>query len=129
MVAGGGMALLQAADALDKPAADRTGDERTGIEIAHAACAAPICRIAQNAGREGTVVLAELADQPAGKGYDAARDRYVDLFEAGIVDPLRVVRTAIEAAFSVAGTTLLTEAGVTKAREAAEVSEGGGDDL
>ncbi len=114
MVAGGGMALLEASEAIERLAESLSGDERLGALIACNACAAPAAQIAENAGTGGAVVLSRLADLPAGTGYDAARDRYVDMFEAGIVDPLSVVRSAAEAAFSVAGTALLTEAGVMK---------------
>ena len=114
MVAGGGMALLEASATLDELAENLPGDERLGVQIAKRACAAPAAQIAENASKGGAVVLARLAELPDGMGYDAARDRYVDMLEAGIVDPLSVVRTAVEAAFSVAGTALLTEAGVMK---------------
>jgi len=117
MVAGGGMALLEASATLDELAENLSGDERLGVQIAKRACAAPAAQIAENAGKRGAVVLARLAELPDSMGYDAAQDRYVDMFEAGIVDPLSVVRTAVEAAFSVAGTALLTEAGIMKPDE------------
>ena len=114
MVAGGGMALLRASVALDELVDTLEGDERLGVQIAQRACTAPAARIAENAGKEGSAVLARLVELDSGTGYDAARNRYVDMFEAGIVDPLRVVRTAVNAAFSVAATTLLAEVGVSK---------------
>ncbi|MBQ6455179.1 MAG: molecular chaperone GroEL [Eggerthellaceae bacterium] len=114
MVAGGGMALLNASSALEELAKKREGDERLGVQITARACTAPAAQIAENAGKKGAVVLARLAELPDGIGYDAVLDRYVDMFEVGIVDPLSVVRTAVEAAFSVASTALLTEAGVMK---------------
>lgn len=98
MVAGGGTALLEASAALGKLADGLSGDERLGAQIAERACAAPAAQIAENASKGGAVVLARLAELPSGMGYDAAQDCYVDMFEAGIVDPLSVVLTAVEAA-------------------------------
>ena len=123
VVAGGGMALLNASAALEELAASLEGDVRLGVQIAARACTAPTARIAENAGKPGSVVLAHLADRADGFGYDAAHDRYVDMLGAGIVDPLSVVRTAVEAAFSVAGTALLTEAGVLKPKAEKESSD------
>ena len=121
MVAGGGMALLEASAALDELAENLSGDELLGVQIAKRACAAPVAQIAENSSKKGGVVLAHLTELSYGYGYDAAQDRYVNMLEAGIVDPLSVVRTSVEAAFSVAGTALLTEAGIMKseAREGA----------
>ena len=114
MLPGGGTALLRAAASLANLEESLQGDERLGAQVARRACGAPVAQIADNAGAASAVVLARLAELPAQVGYDAALDRYVDMFEAGIVDPLTVVRSALEAAFSVAGTALLTEAGVTQ---------------
>lgn len=112
IVAGGGMALYDAARAAAPKVEAMTGDELRGAHIALAACSAPARQIADNAGAEGAAILAKLAEQEPGVGYDAARGRFADMHAAGIVDPLRVTRSALEAAFSVAGTALLTEAGV-----------------
>ena len=113
VVGGGGSALLSLVPDLEALGATLEGDERTGVSIAAAACKAPVMRIAENAGANGHVVVERLSDQPAGMGFDAARGAYVDMSEAGIIDPLRVTRSALSAAFSVAETLLLTEVGVT----------------
>ena len=113
VVSGGGSALLALAPRLEELADTLDGDERTGVRIAIAACEAPAIRIAENAGANGLVVVETLRDRPAGTGFDAAHGTYVDLFEAGIIDPVRVTRSAVDAAFSVAETLLVTEAGVT----------------
>ena len=99
---------------LEKLASKLTGDERTGVEVAIEACKAPAKQIAENAGKDGTATVVKILEQPSGVGYDAATDTFVDMMKAGIIDPLRVTRSALEAAFSVAGTALLTEAGVHK---------------
>ena len=117
VVAGGGTALLELVPTLEEFAASLEGDERTGAHIAIEACRAPALRIAENAGKNGSVIIEKLAESPAGMGYDASSDRYVDMFEAGIIDPVRVTRSALEAAFSVAETLLVTEAGVTPVKD------------
>ncbi|MBO4353203.1 MAG: chaperonin GroEL, partial [Eggerthellaceae bacterium] len=90
------------------------GDERLGAGVALEACKAPARQIADNAGAEGAAVLDRMAELSRGIGYDAAHGRFINMFEAGIIDPLRVTRSALDAAFSVAGTTLLTEVGIVK---------------
>ncbi|MBQ9068058.1 MAG: molecular chaperone GroEL [Eggerthellaceae bacterium] len=117
VVPGGGVALLNAVPALEEMAGTLRGDEAAGVRVAADALQAPVRQIAENAGLDGGVVLAGLASSPAGTGYDAKRGAFVDMVEAGIIDPLRVTRSALEAAFSVAGTALLTEVGVTKEGE------------
>ena len=114
VVPGGGTALFDAAVTLECEGLPETlvGDERFGAQAALKACKAPAAQIAANAGREGAAVLARLAEMSRGTGYDAARDRYVNMVDVGITDPLRVTRSALDAAISAAGTTLLTEAGV-----------------
>jgi chaperonin GroEL len=124
VVAGGGVALLTVVPALEELARGLEGDERTGVRIAIGACQAPLLRIAANAGASGLVVVERLRDAPAGTGYDASRNRYVDMLEAGIIDPVRVTRSALEAAFSVAETLLVSEAGVTPVKgEAPSLAE------
>ncbi len=113
VVAGGGTALLELVPALEKLAATLEGDERAGAAIAIEALKVPAIRIAENAGASGRVVVEKLCELPEGTGFDASRNEYVDMFEAGIIDPVRVTRSALEAAFSVAETLLVTEAGVT----------------
>ena len=124
VVPGGGAALLAACPALEELAMTLEGDERTGALIARDACLAPLLRIAENAGVSGRVVAAHLAEESQGCCYDASRGCYVDAIEAGIIDPVRVTRSAVEAAFSVAETLLVTEANVTPVKgEAPSLAE------
>ncbi len=114
VVAGGGTALLDAARQLDDSLGKLSGDELTGARVLTEACEVPLWQIAQNAGKKGDAVLAKVSSMEPGYGYDAAKDHYVDMIGAGIADPLRVTRSALEAALSVVGTALLTEAGITQ---------------
>ena len=93
---------------------------RSGVQIAIDACKAPLSQIAENAGLDGAALVAKVEALKSGMGYNAATGEFVDMVKDGIIDPLRVTRSALEAAFSVAGTALLTEAGVTKASVQAE---------
>lgn len=120
VVAGGGAALLNAAAAAGPLMDELAADEAAGARIALDACKAPASVIAGNAGAEGPAVLAKLAEMGPNMGFDAARGRYTDMVQAGIVDPLRVTRGAFRGALSVVGTALLTEVGLTGRR-------GGGD--
>ncbi len=109
IVAGGGVALLQAASALD--ALDNlTGDEATGVKIVREALSAPLKQIAHNAGLEPGVVADKVASLPAGQGLNAATGEYVDLMSAGINDPVKVTRSALQNAASIAALFLTTEA-------------------
>ncbi|MFW9155322.1 chaperonin GroEL [Corynebacterium striatum] len=109
IVAGGGVALLQAASALD--ALDNlTGDEATGVKIVREALSAPLKQIAHNAGLEPGVVADKVASLPAGEGLNAATGEYVDLMAAGINDPVKVTRSALQNAASIAALFLTTEA-------------------
>jgi len=120
IVAGGGLALLKAAPALDALAAKYTGDERTGIQILRRALEAPARQIAENSSADGGVVVDRMQNATGNIGFDAARKEYVDLIEAGIIDPAKVVRMALENAVSVAGVLLLTEATMTEKPEKRE---------
>jgi chaperonin GroEL len=114
IVPGGGVALLRCQGALDKLEKELEGDEKTGALILRKAVEEPMRLIAENAGREGSVVVD--AVQKAKKpdvGYDAVRDDYANMFERGIVDPVKVVRAALENAASIAGILLTTESLVT----------------
>ena len=113
VVPGGGVALLRAAEALD--AVETTGDEKFGVQIVKEALEAPIRTIAKNAGIEGAVVVNRVR-QMTGKndGYDADKDAYCDLVEAGVIDPAKVVRTAIQNAASVAALLLTTSCLLTE---------------
>jgi chaperonin GroEL len=119
IVPGGGLALLRCAAATDKLAGAASGDERTGIQILRRALEVPTRQIAENSAVDGGVVVARMLAGEGSTGYDAAAKDYVDLVEAGIVDPTKVVRLALENAVSVASTLLLTEATMTEVREPA----------
>jgi chaperonin GroEL len=112
IVAGGGVALLYATRALKnlKPAND---DQKVGIEIVRRALIAPARLIAENAGADGSVVVGKLSEQDeANYGYDAQTGEYTDMVKAGIIDPVKVVRTALQDAASIAGLMITTEATV-----------------
>jgi chaperonin GroEL len=108
LLPGGGVALANAADtAFDK--LDLTGDEATGANIVRVALTAPLRQIAVNAGLEGGVVAARVKSLPAGHGLDVTTGRYGDMIEAGIVEPAKVTRCALQNAASIAGLFLTTE--------------------
>jgi chaperonin GroEL len=119
VVPGAGLSLLRAIDAVERDAAACTGDERTGALMLRRALEAPTRQIAANSNADGGVVVDRMKSGSGHMGFDAARGQYVDLVEAGIVDPVKVVRMALENAVSVAGTLLLAEATVTEVREKA----------
>jgi chaperonin GroEL len=108
IVAGGGSALLHAATALDDNAG-LTGDEATGAQIVRRALDEPLRWIAQNAGHEGYVVVSKVREMKPGNGFDAATGEYVDLIAAGVVDPVKVTRSALQNAASIAAMLLTTE--------------------
>ena len=110
IVAGGGVAYVKVAKAIESKINLLQGDELLGAQIVLKALLAPISQIAKNAGKEGGVIVDKvLADENANFGYDALNDRYVDMFSAGIVDPAKVSRTALQNACSVASTLLTTQ--------------------
>lgn len=111
IVSGGGVALVDSIKALD--GVQVTGDEKIGIQILRKALEAPMRQIAQNAGKDGSVVIEEVKKLEKGMGYDAAKDEYTNMIAAGIIDPAKVARTALQNAASVAATVLTTEAAVT----------------
>jgi chaperonin GroEL len=108
MIAGGGVALLRAAESLEKFKGDDE-DETTGGQIVRRALQAPIRQLALNSGFEGSVVVQKVLSSNGAIGLDAQTGEYVDLFKAGVVDPLKVTRTALENAVSIVGTILTTE--------------------
>ena len=114
IVAGGGVALVRALEKLDDLGGDNE-DQNVGIAIAKRAMAAPLRQIAQNAGAEGAVVLDKVGELPEKHGYNGATGEYGDMIEMGIPDPAKVVRTALQAAASVAGLMITTEAMVAEA--------------
>ena len=117
IVPGGGLALLRAAGALEAEAEKVEGDERTGVLILRRAIEAPARQIADNSAADSGVVVHRMLGGSGNFGFDAASGEYVDLMEAGIIDPTKVVRVALENAVSVAGTLLMAEATLTDAPE------------
>ena len=114
VVPGGGLALLRCAAAVDDEAARCEGDERTGVQILRRALEAPARQIAENSAADGGVAVARMLESEGAMGFDASNKTYVDLVEAGIIDPTKVVRIALENAVSVASVLLLTEATMTE---------------
>jgi chaperonin GroEL len=117
IVPGGGLALLRCLSAVHDEEGKCEGDERTGVQILKRALEVPTRQIAENSAVDGGVVVAKMAESVGNEGFDAGRKRYVDLIEAGIVDPTKVVRIALENAVSVASVLLLTEATMTEIAE------------
>ena len=110
---GGGVALLRCLEAVEKVRAGARGDEKIGVDVVKHALATPIRQIADNCGVDGSVVADEVSQKPTNTGYNANTGQYVDMYKAGIIDPLKVVRTALENAASIAGLMLTTETLVT----------------
>lgn len=133
IVPGGGIALLRAARALDKielPEGEDP-DVLTGVRILRRALEEPVRRIAENAGVDGAVVVGKVEESKGARGFNAANGTYEDLVAAGIIDPTKVVRTALQNAASVAGLMLTTGAAVTDAPESKKAGApqmGGGED-
>lgn len=110
---GGGVALLRCREAVEKALAEAKGDEKIGVQIILQSLSAPLRQIADNAGIDGSVVADEVSQKPLTMGYDANKGEYVDMLKSGIIDPVKVVRTALANAGSIAGLLLTTEALVT----------------
>ena len=117
IIAGGGSAYIHAAETLGELVGSLEGDEKTGAQIIQRALAAPLARIAINAGEEGAVIVNKVRESAAGIGYDALSGKYVDMVEAGILDPVKVTRSALQNANSVAATLLTTESAVSTIKE------------
>jgi chaperonin GroEL len=117
IVPGGGLALLRCIAAVEQEEAKCSGDERTGVQILKRALEFPARQIAENSAVDGGVVVAKMLAGQGNYGFDAGRKEYVDLVEAGIIDPTKVVRVALENAVSVASVLLLTEATMTEIPE------------
>jgi chaperonin GroEL len=117
IVPGGGLALLRCVKAVADEEAKSEGDEKTGVQILKRALEAPTRQIAENSAVDGGVVVARMLGGNGNEGFDAGRKEYVDLIEAGIIDPTKVVRIALENAVSVASILLLTEATMTEIPE------------
>ena len=127
IVAGGGVALIQAAEVLDS--LELEGDEATGANIVKVAVEAPLKQIAVNAGLEGGVVVERVRNLPTGEGLNAATGEYVNLLAAGIADPVKVTRSALQNAASIAGLFLTTEAVVADKPEPPAPAAPGADDM
>ncbi len=110
---GGGVALLHCREAVEKARTTARGDEKIGVDIILRCLNKPMVQIVNNGGEDGTVVADLVSEMEPGKGYNAATGEYCDMFEAGIIDPLKVVRTALSNAASIAGMMLMTETMVT----------------
>ena len=115
IIPGGGVALLRAQGALDKLKVE--GGQSVGVDILRRALEAPIRQICENAGAEASIVVQNVRDGKGAHGFDARDESYVDMFEAGIIDPTKVARVAVENACSIAGMLLITEAAVTEIPE------------
>ncbi len=126
IVPGGGVALCSAIDAVSKYVDTLEGDEKTGAKIIERALEEPVRQIAENAGYEGSVIVAEVKKQKAGYGFNAATEEYVDMIEAGIVDPAKVTRSALQNAASASAMLLTTEAGIVDIKEDAPAMPAGG---
>jgi chaperonin GroEL len=117
LIPGGGLALLRCIDVVAREEGQCAGDERTGVQILKRALEAPARQIAENSAVDGGVVVDRMLGGQGNFGFDAARKEYVDLVEAGIIDPAKVMRVALENAVSVASLLLLTEATMTELPE------------
>ncbi|MCB7089856.1 chaperonin GroEL [Enterocloster bolteae] len=119
IIAGGGSAYVHAAGEVKSVADGLEGDEKTGARIILKALEAPLFHIVANAGLEGSVVVNKVKESPVGHGFDAYKEEYVDMIEAGILDPVKVTRSALQNATSVASTLLTTETVVANIKEPA----------
>jgi chaperonin GroEL len=126
IVAGGGVTLIRAEEALD--ALSLEGDEATGVRIVREALSEPARRIAQNAGYEGALIVQRIREERDGRGFDAATGEWVDMVKAGIIDPAKVTRSALQNAASIAAIVLTAESAVVEKPEEEEPKGGGGHD-
>ena len=126
IVAGGGSSYVHAAEKLDDVIASLSGDEKTGAEIVKKALESPLYRIAVNAGQEGAVIVNNVRNAEAGTGYNALTGEYVNMVEAGILDPVKVSRSALQNANSIAATLLTTESAVSIIKEPEPAMPAGG---
>ena len=126
IISGGGSAYIHAAKEVAKLADTMEGDEKTGANIVLKALESPLYFIVANAGMEGSVVINKVKESEVGVGYDALKDEYVDMVAAGILDPAKVTRSALQNATSVASTLLTTESVVANIKEDAPAMPAGG---
>ena len=127
VISGGGSAYIHASKEVAKLAASLSGDEKTGAEIILKALEAPLYHIAANAGLEGAVIINKVRESEVGTGFDALNEKYVNMIEAGILDPAKVTRSALQNATSVASTLLTTESVVATIKEPVPAAPGGAD--
>ena len=125
IVAGGGTAYIHATKAVSEIVKSLEGDEKTGASIILKALDAPLYRIAENAGLDGSVIVNKVKEAENGVGFDAYKEEYVDMVKAGIIDPAKVTRSALQNAASVASTLLTTEAVVASIKEPQPVAPAG----
>ncbi len=126
IISGGGSAYIHASKKVAKLAETLEGDEKTGAQIVLKALEAPLFHIAANAGLEGSVIINKVRESEVGTGYDALKDEYVNMVEAGILDPAKVTRSALQNATSVASTLLTTESVVATIKEETPAMPAGG---
>ena len=125
IICGGGSAYIHASKEVAKLADALEGDEKTGANIVLKALEAPLYHIAANAGLEGSVIINKVRESEAGVGFDALKEEYVDMVKAGILDPAKVTRSALQNATSVASTLLTTESVVATIKEDAPAMPAG----
>ena len=126
IIGGGGSAYIHASKEVAKLADGLEGDEKTGANVILKALEAPLFHIAANAGLEGAVIVNKVKESETGHGFDAYNEEYVDMVEAGILDPVKVTRSALQNATSVASTVLTTESVVANIKEDAPAAQGAG---
>ena len=125
IIAGGGSAYIHAAKKVAELVTDLEGDEKTGAKVVLKAMEAPLFHISANAGLEGSVIINKIKESQPGIGFDAYNEKYVDMIEAGIIDPVKVTRSALQNATSVASTLLTTESVVADIKEDAPAMPAG----
>lgn len=126
IICGGGSAYIHASKDVAKLADTLEGDEKTGAAIVLKALEAPLYHIAANAGMEGSVIINKVLESKSGIGFDVLKEEYVDMVEAGILDPVKVTRSALQNATSVASTLLTTESVVANIKEETPAMPAGG---
>ncbi len=129
VIFGGGSAYIHSQKAVEEEIKDLTGDEKTGARIVLKALEAPLFNIAANAGLDGSVIVNKVKESPVGVGFDAYTEEYVDMMEDGVLDPVKVTRSALQNATSVASTFLTTEAAVANIKEPAQAAPAGGNGM
>ena len=129
IIAGGGSAYVHAQAKVDELAASLEGDEKTGALLVSKALEAPLRAIVENAGLEGAVIINKVREEAEGIGFDAVNEKYVDMIEAGIIDPVKVTKSALTNAVSISATLLTTEAAVADKKENTAPAPAGNPDM